>query len=367
MTRTTSTPARRGLRVLVLPAALALTGLTATAAVAAPPPAAAKAATYGAGYIARHTTAAGGYAGDVTSTAEAVLSLHAAGVGRSAATAGTTWLSKHLGAPVKTDGADNAGRLALVILAARTEGRDVRHFGGTAPANDLVTRLLATGRTTGPDAGLFGAQAPTYDGAYRQGLALAALKAAGVAASNAKVSKGIAWLTAQQCANGLWQGYRASTATPCPVADPATFAGPDTNSTGLAAQGLAAYGRLPKKATVLASLRAVQSADGGFPFLAAAGQSSDPQSTAIGLQAVLAAGGAPASSAWTKGGATPYSRIVSFQLGCGDPAASRGAFYYPGSRAVNDMVTLQVVPALTAKTLPLARTTPATTVPTLPC
>ena len=44
-------------------------------------------------------------------------------------------------------------------------------FGGT----NLVARLLATQRTTGTDAGLFGAQDPTFDGAYRQGLALAAL------------------------------------------------------------------------------------------------------------------------------------------------------------------------------------------------
>ncbi len=367
MTPSTSTRTRRGLRVLVLPAALAVTGLTATTALAAPPAAATKAASYGAGYVARHTTAGNGYGGDVTATAEAVLSLHAAGVGRAAATAGTTWLKGHLGAPVKTDGADNAGRLALVILAARAEGADVRHFGGSAPANDLVTRLLATGRSTGADAGLFGAQAPTFDGAYRQGLALAALKAAGVATGNAKVSKGIGWLTAQQCANGLWQGYRASVGTPCPAADPATFAGPDTNSTGVAVQGLAAYGRLPRAGTVLASLRTVQSADGGFPFLAAPGQASDPQSTALALQAVLAAGGSPASSAWTKGGATPYSRIVAFQLGCGDPVANRGAFFYPGSRAVNDMVTLQVVPALAGKTLPLVRSTPSTAVPTTPC
>lgn len=364
---TTSSKARRGLRVLVLPAALALTGLTAGTALAAAPPAATKAASYGAGYLARHTTAASGYGADVTATAQAVLALHAAGVGRAAATAGTTWLRGHLGAPVRSDGADNAGRLALVILAARAEGADVRHFGGNKPVNDLVTRLLATGRATGPDTGLFGAQAPTYDGAYRQGLALAALRAAGVGTGNAKVDKGITWLTAQQCANGLWQGYRPSTGTPCPAADPASFAGPDTNSTGVAVQGLAAYGRLPKKGTVLASLRAVQSADGGFPFLAAPGQASDPQSTALGVQAVLAAGGSPASSSWTKGGSTPYSRIVAFQLGCGDPAANRGAFFYPGSRAVNDMVTLQVVPALAGRTLPLVRSTPSTAVPTLPC
>ncbi len=365
MTPTTRT--RRGLRVLVLPAALAASGLMVTTALAAPPAAATRAASSGAGYIARHTTAAGGYARDVTSTAEAVLSLHAAGVGRSAATAGTTWLKGQLGAPVTTEGTGNAGRLALVILAARAGGADVRHFGGRAPANDLVTRLLATGRTTGPDAGLFGAQDPTYDGAYRQGLALAALKAAGVPVTNPKVGRGIGWLTAQQCANGLWQGYRASTSAPCPAADPATFAGPDTNSTGLAVQGLAAYSRLPKTGTVLASLRAVQSADGGFPFLAAPGQRSDPQSTALALQAVLAAGGDPASSSWTRGGSTPYRRIVAFQLGCSDPVASRGAFFYRGGRAVNDMVTLQVVPALAGKTLPLTPSTPSTAVPTLPC
>src|SRR6185437_13433088 len=156
--------------------------------------------------------------------------------------------------------------------------------------HDLVARLLGTARTSGPDAGLFGTADPSFDGAFRQGVALAALHAAGVSQSNGAVAAGIGWLTGQQCANGLWQSYRSDTSVPCPAADPATFTGPDTNSTGMAVQGLAAYSRSPNRSGTLASLHAVQSADGGFPLIAAPGQSSDPDSTALTLQALLAAG-----------------------------------------------------------------------------
>jgi hypothetical protein len=181
------------------------------------------------------------------------------------------------------------GRIGYAVLAAVAEGRNPRQFGGA----DLVAKLVATQRTTGGDAGLFGAGTPTFDGAFRQGVALTALKAAKVPSSDPAVVKGLGCLTSQQCANGLWLAYRADTSVACPAADPATFAGPDTNSTGLAVQGLAAYGKYPQRAKVLASLEAVRSADGGFPFLAAPGQESDPNSTAVTIQAFLAEGASP--------------------------------------------------------------------------
>ena len=77
-----------------------------------------------------------------------------------------------------------------------------RRFGGT----DLVTRLLATEQTTGPDAGLFGTenQAANYSaGGYQQGLALAALAAAGVT-GRSQVGTAIAWLVQEQCPDGGW-------------------------------------------------------------------------------------------------------------------------------------------------------------------
>ena len=160
-------------------------------------------------------------------------------------------------------------------------GADPYHFGGHAASNDLVDRLLATERGTGTDRGLFGSADPSFDGTFRQGLALAALSAARVPASRPGLATAIGWLRGQQCANGLWQSYRADTGVACPAADPASFSGPDTNSTSLAAQGLASYQQFPQRARLLASLHAVQNDDGGFGYLATAGQSSDPDSTAL--------------------------------------------------------------------------------------
>lgn len=364
---TTPLRTRRGLRVLLAPLALTAVVATGAPAVAAPPAASVTVAEYGGGYLARQVSAAKGFRDSVSATANALIALEAAGVGRGATDRAATYLTAHLGDELRTAGVDNAGRIALVVLAAVAHGDDPRAFGGTGAQNDLVTRLLATARTTGPDAGLFGAQDPTYDGAYRQGLALAALEAAKVPAGNPKVARGISWLTGQQCANGLWQGYRSDTSAPCRAADPATFTGPDTNSTALAVQGLAAYRRYPQTQATLSGLDAVQSADGGFPFIAAPGQSSDPNSTALGIQALVAVKVSPTAARWTEGGRTPYQALATYQLGCSDPAASRGAFYFPGSRQPNDLATVQAVPAAAGKALPVAPSATRAVAPVVPC
>ena len=196
----------------------------------------------------------------LTDTAYAVIGLQAAGVGRHAtARALRGWRASWRRAE-RPDNTDDPGRLAYSSWPRVSAGQGSVALRREQPANDLVARLLATARTTGPDRGLFGAADPTYDGPIRQGLALAALKAAGVPVGTAAVAAGINWLTRQQCANGLWESYRASTARACPAADPNTFSGPDTNSTGLAVQGLAAYGKHPRQWPVLTALAAVQSA-----------------------------------------------------------------------------------------------------------
>jgi hypothetical protein len=194
-----------------------------------------------------------------------------------------------------------------------------------------------------------------------------ALKVARIPASNATVAQGIAWLERQQCSTGLWEAYRADTAAPCPPPDPATFTGPDTNSTALAVEGLAAYGAHPLKASVLQHLRAVQSSDGGFPNIAASGQASDPDSTALVIQTLLAEGQDPASVSWTVSGSTPYTALASYQLGCSAPAANRGAFYYPGSTTPSVIATVQAVPAAAGKKLPVRETLLSNGSPTVKC
>lgn len=338
--------------------ASAATAAPAAAAVSAPSPV----ARAGAGWLARELSAGNGRlepfgAPDIANTAYAVLGLHAAGVGRVQAQQALTFLQGHLGADLRDDdGTDNPGRLGYVIMAVVASGRDPFHFGGRGRLNNLPARLLATARTRGPDAGLFGTAAPTYDGAFRQGTALAGLAAAHVAAP--AVTAPLAWLTRQQCANGLWTSYRASTATRCPAADPDTFAGPDTNSTSSAVQGLAAYDRHPRRATLISSLNAIRTRDGGFPFLAAPGQSADPDSTALSIQTLLASNAAVGAA---------YSALKNFQLGCADPAGDRGAFFYPGDRSPSVLATVQSVPAAAGKTLPLGPSPLSTSLPTVLC
>jgi hypothetical protein len=330
-------------------------------------------AAWGAGWLARQITANGGYltgfgVPDPTDTAYAVVGLHAAGVGRQASEQAIGYLKTQLGdALAGSDGTDSPGALAYYILAAVSAGADPYRFGGTAPRNDLVGRLLATERGIGPDRGLFGSADPSFDGAFRQGVALTALSAARVPVSRPGLGAAIGWLRGQQCANGLWQGYRADPGVACPAADPATFTGPDTNSTSLAVQGLASYRLYPLRTRVLGSLHAVQSGDGGFGYLAVAGQPSDPDSTALSIQTILAEGGSPADGYWRTAGGTPDSALAGFQLGCSALAADRGAFFYPGSTDPSVLATVQAVPAAAHLTLPLGYSPVSTAVPVQSC
>ncbi len=358
--------ARRGLRALALLFS-GMLSLGVFAAVTASPAAAAQStqptvAQLGASYLANQIVANGGSIGpannpDPTDTAYAVIGLRAAKIGDTASNEAMTFLKQHITTALQSGGVDAPGAIAEYILASTASGGDPHHFGGTAAQNDLVARLLATQRTSGPDAGLFGTQDPTYDGAYREGLSLAALKAASVTASDPHVKSAITWLKTQQCSNGLWESYRSNTNTPCDPADPNTFTGPDTNSSAMATQGLAAWSTWPLKAQTIKTLHTVQSSDGGFPFLAAGGQSSDPNSTALVIQMLVALESDPTSSTWKIPGGTPLEALASYQLACSDPSEDRGAFFYPGDRSPNIFATVQAVPAAALKALPVPWTT----------
>jgi hypothetical protein len=315
----------------------------------------------GAAYLARQIDASDGHivsfgSPDIAGTAYAVLGLHAAGVGAHESNSGIAFLKTQLGNLQGSDGSDDPALLGYIAMAAVASGQNPRRFGGQKPANDLVARLLATVRLTGPDTGLFGSAAPAFDGSFRQGVALAALSAAHV--GERKVAASVAWLERQQCSNALWTSYRSDTSAPCPAADPNTFAGPDTNSTSMAVQGLAAYGMFPNAVRVVSSLHGLKAPDGGYPFLAAPGQSSDPDSTALVIQALLAEHVGPGSA---------VDALRTFQLGCSDPAASRGAFFFPGDRTPNTFATVQSVPAIALRTLPLAPSVPTASVPSESC
>ena len=295
---------------------------------------------------------------DLDATANTVLALASAGAGTGKANAALTYLEGHVSTYVTVSGSDGPGQLALLILDAHALGVAPTSFGGT----DLVARLLATERTAGANAGLFGAQAPTFDGAYRQGLSLAALAAAGIR-SGAAVMKAESWLSTQQCSDGGWTSYVSST-NPC-SGKPANFEGPDTNSTALAVEGLKAQHALGATAAAeaLHFLTGAQDADGGWayePNTAKAPGSTDPDSTALVFQALLALG-TPPSAAVLSRAADPVAVLDSFQIASG---AGAGALGFPGISGPNLLATYEAVPALAGVTFAYDLGTPVVTLVT---
>jgi hypothetical protein len=281
---------------------------------------------------------------DLSATAQTVLALNAANVDPKGAATALDYLEAHLDDYVSNSGADGPGQLAQLILDAVALGVDPSSFGGS----DLVTRLLATQQSSGPDAGLFGSETQAADfaaGNYQQGLALVALAAVGVRGTP-QTTAAVQWLAAEQCPDGGWTS--PDNANNACSGTPATFSGPDTNSTALALQGLTAQsGSSPAVAAALAFLTAGQDPDGGwsfYPNTVATPGVTDPDSTALVVQG-LAAVHAVLGSFTTNGGtANPVQSLLSFQLTSGTDS---GAFYFPPAPSpANVIATYQAVPAL---------------------
>jgi LPXTG-motif cell wall-anchored protein len=286
---------------------------------------------------------------DYGSSTETVVALAAAGVGGTTIDSLMTYLSAHVDANINHGGVDDPGALANLILAAVATGADPTSFG--VPPTNLVNRLLATQQA----GGLFGSADATFDGAFRQGLSLLALHAAGV--GNAS---GVAWLEDQQCADGLWMALRDPKDACLPV-DPTTFTGPDTNSTALAVLGLDAQGGVSAAVSKgVGALDAVRNSDGGWGFLASSDQLTDADSTADVLDALRTVNGSV--------DADGRDALYSLQLGCDAPASDRGAFAFQagpgGSLDANLLASVQAVTAAAGVALPVVDASVRADVPT---
>ncbi|MEU3573773.1 prenyltransferase/squalene oxidase repeat-containing protein, partial [Kitasatospora sp. NPDC036755] len=165
----------------------------------------------------------------------------------------------------------------------------------------------------GPD-GLYGTSDPTYDGVWRQSLALTALTAAKVTPADSAVG----WLTGQQCEDGGWPSYRAAGA----ACDPTTE---DSNATAVAIQALVAVGGHQEAVDKgVAWLKTTQNGDGSWAYNP--GSPGDANSTGLAVNALFAARTDPAGVA--KAGKSAFDGLARFQLGCAAPADQRGAFAY---------------------------------------
>jgi hypothetical protein len=278
---------------------------------------------------------------DLSATANGVLALASAGTDTPVAQRGLSFLAGHVDAYVQAGGVDQPGSLALLALDAHALGVDPTTFGGT----DLVTRLEQTQRSTGADAGLFGLADPTYDGAYRQGLALAALAAGGVTTGTPLVAAE-QWLTGQQCPGGGWTSY-VTAANPCNGL-PANYVGPDTNSTAAAVLGLAAQGAASAaRSAALGFLRTDQNSDGGWGYYPT--NTTDPNSTGLVIQAFATQGVRASDLSLVQAHGSPVSALLLFQVGTGSGA---GSFSFPGVPGPNLLATNQAVPGLADVVLP---------------
>ena len=245
---------------------------------------------------------------DYSNSAQSALALAASASHQSTFEAAVTFLQAHVDDYVNALGSDDSvGALGYLLLLADAAGVPGTDFGG----QDLVARLQATLGGFAP--GLYGATDPSFDGAFRQGLAILGLVSQGVTPDAAATM----WLTDQQCTSGGWEPYRADTSVACGPPDPINFIGPDSNSTALAVEALAAEGVTPPH-DALAFLDATQGADGGWAFLS--GLDVDANSTALVIQALVAAGEDPESAPWLESGGSPYDSLLAWQITEGDPA-----------------------------------------------
>lgn len=175
---------------------------------------------------------------------------------------------------------------------AASAPRPSRHFRTIASAvlgTAIVLSLTSAPAHAEPgvsatDRGLFGASDPTFDGVTRQSLAILGLHSAGVAVPPSALT----WLLDQQCPDGSFAAFRSDPAAPCPPSDPASFTGPDTNSTSLAALALDALGEQAAADAAVGWLVDLQSPGGGWVWIPIG--TPDAISTGLSLAAITAIG-----------------------------------------------------------------------------
>ncbi|CAM8625113.1 hypothetical protein MCETE7_00285 [Acidimicrobiia bacterium] len=260
---------------------------------------------------------------------------------------------------------DVAGRNAWLVILAYATGRDPRSFG--MPATDLVAGILA--RYEVSESGLFGATGDEYTPVTTHALSVIALTAAGETVPIDAVT----WLEEQQCpagnsAAGAWEGYRARVVgvlVACGESSVGDFESAESGSTSLAIQALVAAGETGSVAAALEWLSGLQSFSGTAPggFGQFIGDSSDPNSTALVVQAISAAGGDPDASPWRINEESPMTSLAHWVIQSGPGAGALASPYSSGEADI--YATYQAVWGLTSTVFPFVEPLPVTTTASL--
>lgn len=291
-------------------------------------------------------------AGDTGSTA---LALAMVGVEGDAFDRAVDYLADNVEDYVAPDAFDNPGRLGRLLMVIEAAGGDPGDFGGIDPQQRLLDSIQGSG--------VFGADASVQSN-FNQSLGVLGLAAVGAPVPASASS----FLEDQQCPAGSPAGtiggwgfvVRASPGDPCGTGDP------DTNTSAVAIQALAATGASDPVDDGLDYLDGLQGADGGFSF--AGGGDSDPNSTGVALQAIVAGGEDPASGRWSEAGGDPYTSLLGWQLGCEAPEDQRGAFASTFSEGAPDLLaTLDAIAGAASAPYPPAGPVSFAPAPELDC
>jgi len=282
-------------------------------------------------YLKSQQNADGGFgsgfspASTLSSTADAVLAIVSAAGDPAAFKQGGNTPITYLAANAPS--AVTAGDLAKLILAAIAVGENPREFGGVDSVAKLEAMISPNGR--------IGGEKDTFVSHIWAVLALASAKRPIPAAAVTYVKGG-------QQENGGW-AWDGSVATAA-----------DTNTTAFAVQALIAAGEAGSGDVVTKALtyyKGIQNDDGGWPYQSPSdfGTATDANSTAVIIQALIAAGQDPAGADWkTANGHTPIAALEALQN-------KSGAFAWQATVPDDNLLaTVQALPAVASKAFPLA-------------
>jgi len=223
--------------------------------------------------------------------------------------------------------AANGGDLAKLILAAIAAGENPRRLGGVDSVVKLESLFDSGGR--------IGGETDTFVSHILAVLALTSAQRPIPAAA-------VDYIKDAQQENGSWAW------------DGTAETAGDTNTAAFAVQALVAAGEGPGSDPVINALayyKGIQNEDGGWPYQSPSdyGTATDANSTAVTIQAIVAAGQDPAGANWTTAGeSTPVAALEALQN-------ESGAFAWQAAVLDDNLLaTVQALPALAGKAFPFA-------------